>query len=190
VKKLEQLKRHLKDGQVYRRSDLMKWSNSVGRHLPELVKDGTLNKLSGGLYYKPKESTFGKVPVDENELVRTFLKDDDFLVTNSNYYNSLGLGTTQLYNTRRVYNHKRHGTFTLGNRSFEFVRRPYVPKKLTKEFLLVDLVNNLKTLEEDQNAVLTNVPLKAREMDSKRLKKLVHKFGTVNTKKFFEPLTQ
>jgi hypothetical protein len=160
-------------------------SGSVDRHLPQLVRDGTLNKLSGGLYYKPTESSFGKAPADEHELVRAFLKDDDFLVTSPNLYNSLGLGTTQLYNTRRVYNHKRHGVFKLGNRSFEFVRKPYVPKKLTKEFLLVDLVNNLKDLEEDQTSILANIALKVREMDARKLKQLVQNFGKVNTKKIF-----
>ena len=182
---MEEFKKNLKAGRVYRRSDLTGMSGSVDRHLPQLVRDGTLNKLSGGLYYKPTESSFGKAPADEHELVRAFLKDDDFLVTSPNLYNSLGLGTTQLYNTRRVYNHKRHGVFKLGNRSFEFVRKPYVPKKLTKEFLLVDLVNNLKDLEEDQTSILANIALKVREMDARKLKQLVQKFGKVNTKKIF-----
>ena len=56
----------------------------------------------------------------------------------------------QLYNARRVYNYKRHGDFKLGNRTFHFVRKPYVPNKLTEEFLLVDLINNLKRVAEDQ----------------------------------------
>jgi hypothetical protein len=42
------------------------------RHLQELVKDGTLEKLSGGLYYVPAQSTFGKVPAEEHALVERF----------------------------------------------------------------------------------------------------------------------
>ena len=34
----------------------------------------TLQKLSQGLYYYPKESAFGKTPPDENMLVESFLK--------------------------------------------------------------------------------------------------------------------
>lgn len=188
VKTLALIKKHLKAGSVYRRADLMDLSTSVDRHLHQLVADGTLVKLSGGLYYKPKETAFGKAPADEEALVRSFLKDDDFVITYPNNYNNLGLGTTQLYNKRRVYNRKRHGEFTLGNRSFEFVRKPYVPGKVTKEFLLVDLVNNLKNLEEDSSAVLTNVESKLGDMDAKRLKQLVRKFGTISTKKFFSPI--
>ncbi|MBS0251629.1 MAG: hypothetical protein JSR78_11270, partial [Proteobacteria bacterium] len=46
---LEQLKRHLRPGKVYRREDLACWSNAVDRHLQQLVKDNTLLKLAGGL---------------------------------------------------------------------------------------------------------------------------------------------
>ena len=95
---LREFKKHLKRGNVYRRSDLEQWSNAVDRHLAALVGEGTLQKLSPGVYYYPKESVFGTVPPEETALVRTFLKDDRFLVTSPNSYNSLGVGTTQLYN--------------------------------------------------------------------------------------------
>jgi hypothetical protein len=53
-------------------------------------------------------------------LVKAFLKTDRFVLTSPNAYNQLGLGTTQLYNKRVVYNQKRHGTFPLGNRLVTF----------------------------------------------------------------------
>lgn len=185
MKYVDTLKKQLKPGEVYRRADLQKWSNSVDRHLQVLVKEGALEKLSGGLYYVPKQTAFGKAPADEKELVSTFLKDNRFLITSPNEYNALGLGTTQLYNTRRVYNRKRHRQFKLGNRRFDFVMKPYVPASMTKEFLLVDLVNNLKHLAEDRPTLLENVKNKAREMNKRRLKQIVTNFGTVGTKKIF-----
>lgn len=188
MKQLETLKRQLRPGEVYRRADLLEWTSAVDRHLPQLVKDGVLEKLSGGLYYAPRQSVFGKTPADEQELVSSFLKDNRFVVTSPSDYNTLGVGTTQLYNERRVYNQKRHGVFKLGNRSFNFVRKPYVPDRVTKEFLLVDLVNNVKQLEEDQTVLLDNVKRKVMEMDKNKLKQLVRDFGTVSTKKQFADL--
>lgn len=185
---LEQFKRHLRQGEVYRRTDLTKWSKSVDRHLDELKRDGTLQKLSQGLYYYPKESVFGKTPPEERELVSSFLKDDRFLLTSPNDYNSLGVGTTQLYNTRTVYNHKRHGQYKLGNKTFDFRVKPHFPKKATEEFLLVDLVNNLATLAEDPSQVLKNVSSKVQAMDSKKLLKSVSEYGNVKTKKLFGQL--
>lgn len=185
MKQLDALKRSLKPGRVYRRSDLQNLTSAVDRHLQQLVKEGALEKVSAGLYHVPQTSAFGKTPADENELVSAFLKDRRYVLTSPSDYNLLGLGTTQLYNERRVYNRKRHGRFKLGNRTFRFIRKPYVPAKLSKEFLLVDLVNNLKYLEEDQEAVLRNVETKVNEMNPQFLQKLVKEFGTVGTKKRF-----
>lgn len=72
-------------------------------------------------------------------------------------YNSLGVGTTQLYDKTVVYNHKRHGESQLGNRKFAFRVKPRFPKSLTREFLLVDLVNNVDRLAEAKDEVLRRV---------------------------------
>lgn len=188
MKQLELLKQQLKQGEVYRRADLERWSASVDRHLQELVKDGTLEKLGGGMYYVPKQSAFGKAPATDTDLVETFLKDSRFVITTPNDYNVLGVGTTQLYNTRKVYNYKRHGDFKLGDKVFHFVRKPYVPETLTTEFLMVDLVNNVNDLAEDHLFILEKVKEKARSMDKEKLKEMADKFGKVATRKLFNSL--
>ena len=188
MNKLDELKDQLKQGQVYRRADMEHLSKSPDRHLAALVKEGTLQKLSPGLYYYPKETVFGKTPPEETRLVQSFLKDNRFLVTSPNAYNSLGVGTTQLYNQRTVYNHKRHGEFKLGNRSFSFRMKHHFPTKLTEEFLLVDLVNNLDTLAEDKSSVLEKVRQKVSSMDTRKLARAVSKYGSAKTQKLLKPL--
>jgi hypothetical protein len=188
MNKLQELKKHLKRGKVYRRSDLSKWSKSVDRHLDELVQEGTLQKLSQGLYYYPEVTVFGETPPEEEVLVRAFLKDKRFLVTSLNAYNSLGVGTTQLYNSKTVYNHKRHGDFNLGGMTFSFRVKPHFPLKATPEFLLVDLLNNLDQLAEDRKEVVSKVKLKAKTMDAKKLKKSLQEYGSVKAKKLLEPV--
>jgi hypothetical protein len=137
------LANELQAGRVYRREDLARLSKAVDRHLQELVSAGTLKKLAQGLYYAPKQSSFGPLPPTDEQVVRGFLRDNEFLVFSPSSYNTVGLGTTQLYNSTLVYNHKRHGVFKLGNRQFHFRVKPRFPKKLTPEFLYVDLLNNL-----------------------------------------------
>ena len=183
--KLNELKKHLRPGQVYRRADLMQWSNAVDRHLKQLQDDGTLTKLSHGVYLYPKKTTFGHAPADEEKLIETFLKDHRFLLTSPNTYNALGVGTTQLYNETVVYNHKRHGRFKLGERVFDFRVKPYFPKSLSKEFLLVDLVNNLDRLAENTDKLLERVQEKARTMNTQTLSRNVREYGNVRAKKFF-----
>jgi len=171
---------------VYRRAELEQWSTAVDRHLQRLVEDGVFTKLSGGLYYYPKKTVFGPAPAEDEKLVQAFLKDDRFLITSPNLYNSLGVGTTQLYNEMVVYNHKRHGLFQLGGREFRFALKPHFPLRPTEEFLLVDLVNNVTKLAEDQEALLSKVLIKARRTDRRLLKKAVQEYGGVRAKKFFE----
>lgn len=186
--KLDELKKHLKRGKVYRRTELAEWSKSVDRHLDILTKDGTLQKLSQGVYYFPKESAFGKTPPKEEDLVRTFLKDDRFLLTSPNAYNSLGVGATQLYNKRVVYNHKRHGEFKLGNRKFDFQIKHHFPEKLTEEFLLVDMVNNLDKVAEDQDSLLKNIMSKAFSMNRKKLQQSLTAYGNARAKKMLSSI--
>src|SRR6266852_3609784 len=180
--KLQEFKAHLKPGQVYRREDLARWSNAVDRHLKQLLNDGTLTKLAPGLYSYPKKTVFGKAPAEDDKLVETFLKDRRFLLASPNAYNNLGVGTTQLYNKTVVYNHKRHGQFLLGGRTFDFRQKPSFPSKLTREFLLVDLVNNLDRLAESEDEVLARVKEKARAADPARLRRAAYHYGNVRTK--------
>jgi hypothetical protein len=149
------------------------------------VSEGTLTKLASGLYAYPKQTAFGKAPAEDDKLVKAFLKDDRFLLASPNAYNGLGVGTTQLYDKTVVYNHKRHGHFSLGGRRFEFRAKPSFPKKLSQEFLLVDLVNNLARLAESKEEVLARVKKLAASYDAPRLQRAARDYGNVRTKKFF-----
>ena len=183
--KLEMLKSQLQEGKVYRRSDFLLLSKSVDRHLAQLVKARALTKLKNGLYYCPEKSAFGMAPPSDKKLVQAFLKDRRFLMTTPNLYNSLGLGTTQLYNTPVVYNHKRHGKLNLGGRVYDFRLKHHFPSKLTVEFLLVDLMNNLDEVAENDDELLKRVKEKALSLDLKKLQKTVAEYAGVSGQKFF-----
>lgn len=187
---LANFKKKLRVGKVYRREELAKFSTAIDRHLAEAVADGSLQKLSQGLYYVPKMTAFGIAPPDEDQLIKVFLKGDDFLITSPNYYNALGLGTTQLYNAKRIYNHKRHEDVRLGNRVYQFRRKPKFPKKLTQEYLLVDFLNNLDALAEDKKAISDNLVTKIKDFDFKELRKNVDKYGSIAVKKLIDNLIQ
>ena len=173
----------LQAGRVYRREDLARLSKAVDRHLQELVSKGTLKKLAPGLYYAPKQSKFGPLPPTDEQVVQGFLRDKDFLVFSPSSYNTVGLGTTQLYNRTLVYNHKRHGVFKLGNRQFNFRVKPRFPKKLTPEFLYVDLLNNLDELAEDRDAVLSQARTKLLSCNQSLLLKTLGSYGSMATRK-------
>lgn len=181
--KEELLLNQMKEGQVYRRSDLLQYSTAIDRHLAQLLSDKKVVKVSGGLYLKPKASAFGAVPADDKTLVQSFLKDDRFLVNSYSNYTQLGLGLTQLYSFNVVYNYKRFGEMELGGKKYFFKRVPRFPQRLTKEFLLVDMLNNLKDLPEDENVVFDNLKLKKDSFDSKKVQYFAKLYGRPKTKK-------
>ena len=187
---LSNLKRHLRPGQVYRRKDLARWSNAVDRHVRLLVDEGRLEKVSPGVYMAPRKTKFGAASARPEKLVETFLGDDRFLMVSPNAFNGLGVGTTQLYNEPVVYNRKRHGKFTLDGRVYDFRMRPSVPKVLSREVLLVDLLHNLDRLAEDKSAVLPRALERAKEMDRSRLARAVRDFGSARAERLLTPVLE
>ncbi|MES2443924.1 MAG: hypothetical protein V4574_13935 [Pseudomonadota bacterium] len=185
---LNELKRRLRPGQVYRREDLARWSTAVDRHLRQLVSEGRLEKVSGGVYMVPRQTRFGASPATPQKLVETFLRDDRFLMVSPNAYNGLGVGTTQLYSETVVYNRKRHGRFKLDGRTYDFRLRASVPPRLTEEVLMVDLLHNLDRLTEDKAAVLPRALARARGMDRGKLARALHDYGSARAERLLEPV--
>ncbi len=66
--KLQELKKHLRSGKIYRRKGLAQWSSSVDRHL---------------------QQPLAKLPDDAINLIETFLKDNRYLVTSRNAITAL-----------------------------------------------------------------------------------------------------
>lgn len=187
---LDRIKKSLVPGRTYRRSDLAELSSNVDRHLHSLVSEGLLKKLSTGLYAAPKTTAFGDAPPEEYSLLKTFLKDDHFVVYGPSQFNTLGLGSTQLYNTRVVFNRKRTGDIVVGGRNYTFKLWREAPKTLTKEFLVVEFLNRLSELAEDRNLLLENLRTKLSEMDIAKLNRAVKRFGTMSTQKKLKSLLQ
>jgi hypothetical protein len=158
--------------------------------LAHLTKDVTLVKLNQGLYYAPKQSKFGAVPPDDRQVVESFLKDGDFLLVSPNSFNSLGLGLTQLYNSTWVYNHKRKGEFQLNGKTFEFKLKSSFPKNISREYLLVDLLNNLDNLAEDQTQTLNKLPNNVRSFNADALMKATQQYGTGKTKRTLKSIVR
>ncbi len=185
---MDLLRQHIKQGKVYRRSDLEYYSTAIDRHLAQLTKDGTLVKLNPGLYYAPTQSKFGTVPPDDHIIVERFLKDDNFLIISPNMFNALGLGLTQLYNNSWVYNHKRKGEVEFNNRKFEFRLKTAFPKNITKEYLLVELLNNLNRLAEDNTQLLDKLKKNILNYNSDLLMKATQQYGIGETKQTLKKL--
>jgi hypothetical protein len=177
MRNIEKLKNKMQPGRVYRRRDLQSFTTAIDRDLKTLVRKGEIKKLTSGIYYRPRKNPFGVTPPNDYELVRAFLKTEDFLLFSYNLFNQLGLGLTQVYNNCVIYNHKRTGRFTLGGKQFIFRIIPAYPTKVSKEYLLIDLLNNLKHLPDDTSSVLKNLSARLKDFDQDKLKRCLNLYG-------------
>ena len=63
--------------------------------LERMSKQGSLVHLTKGLYYRPKKSRFGTVPISEKEIISHYTNDGRGIVIGYSLYNQKGL-TTQI----------------------------------------------------------------------------------------------
>lgn len=187
--KTASLKTRLRQGGVYRRKDLARHSASVDRELQTLVRSGVLRKASGGLYYRPRLTRFGAVAPDNDKLIAAFLDTDDFLAFSPNDLNGLGLGSTQLSNVIRVYNHKRHDVIQLAGKTFDFRIRDGFPKELSEEFLFVEFLNEHAGMGEEIRLQESLLQAKLERLDRRRLERIIASFGKIHSKKTYAKLT-
>jgi len=80
------------------------------------------------------------------------------------------------------------GHFLLGNRMVTFERRLNVPRQLSPEFLLVDLVMSWVILRRIGTPFFLAFTKKAKEMDPRNLSPAVSLFGKCSTQKRFQEM--
>ena len=188
MKAIERIGDHIKIGDVRRREELTEYSNSLDRDLRKLVDTGELRKLWKGVYYRPESSVLGEVPPEYHKMLKAFLRSDDFLIVSPNMYNSLRVGTTQLYNIWLIYNHTRSGRMKVYGQSYHFLKSRRFPKKPDMAFHYVDLINNLRMLEEDHDAVKRHTANHAFDLGIKKMRRTARAYGKPATIKFFEQI--
>lgn len=146
------LRPQLEPGHVYRTEDFARWSANAPRFAKRLVRAGQLVQLRHGLFAGPKQSRFGAVPPNDEELMRAFLRGGPFVFTGPERWNALGLGATALFSAPLVYNTKRSGEVEVGGKRF-VLRRVAFPSDPTPEWFVVDLLENAERAGTSAEAV-------------------------------------
>jgi hypothetical protein len=169
----------LEPDRVYRTQDFARWSKNPPRLAKRLVRTGQLLQLRTGLFVHARVGRFGAVPPRDEELLRRFLNGGPFVFTGPEKWNALGLGTTAMFAVPRVYNTKRTGRFTLGNRVFDLSRVAF-PEQPPVEWFVVDLFEHAAeagTSRHDLAAALV-APLRRGMFSAGRLKDMARRYGT------------
>lgn len=153
--------RNIEDGAVYTAKDFLRWDANPNRLLLQLEAEGMAKRLGHGLWqYRPQENRFGSVPPSSDKLLDAFLGKGQYLLTGSQYWNALGLGSTQMWKMDLVYNQHVEGQKSFGAKEFLFKRKSF-PLNPDPEWYVVDLFNNREkmsvTFEELSSGLMNAV---------------------------------
>ncbi len=182
---------NLKPGRVYRTRDFARWSANPTRLAKRLVRQGALEQLAHGLFARPRQSSFGPVPPNDEALMRAFLGTSRFLFTGPEFWNLLRLGATAWFPARLVYNEKRSGKFLLAGRPF-LLRRVRFPRNPSPEWYVVDLFENAGSVslaQSDLGVALTSA-MREHRFQAEPLQKYAREFGTGETQKLIAQAIQ
>lgn len=94
---------NLEPGVLFSYQDFKVASNTMeamAAAFSRLVSKGIIKRFGKGKYFKPKAGAFGEVPLNENQIIDSIIKDNGNLngyLTGTSAYNKMGL-TTQMAN--------------------------------------------------------------------------------------------
>jgi hypothetical protein len=99
--KIEQQLQQIPEGTTFRYQDLAIESSeypAASKTIERLITKGTLQRAAKGVFYKPKQTVFGALKPNDNELLKQYLFKDGqrvAYITGASLYNEMGL-TTQV----------------------------------------------------------------------------------------------
>ena len=120
---------------------------AVLKSFERLVKLGKLKRAERGVYYIPKESIFGELPLSKDELLKKYLCDGDNIIaylSGNNLFNKYGL-TTQIANEIEITTNKRKIPKKSRNLTIKFnYNEAPINKENIKYLEILDILKNIK----------------------------------------------
>lgn len=120
---------------------------AVLKSFERLVKLGKLKRAERGVYYIPKESIFGELPLSKDELLKKYLCDGDNIIaylSGNNLFNKYGL-TTQIANKIEITTNKRKNPKKSRNLTIKFnYNEAPINKENIKYLEILDILKNIK----------------------------------------------
>lgn len=115
--------------------------------IEQLCKSGELCRLARGIYYRPKKSKYGIVPLSQKEIVSAFTEPNRGMVVGYSLYNSLKL-TTQVSKTIEVYSSQiEQRTKKIGNIHIRFCDLEFTPE-VKSTIQMLDVLLNFNEIQD------------------------------------------
>jgi hypothetical protein len=121
---------------------------AAAQALSRLVKQGALERIEKGLYYKPKQSKYGTLRPDANQLLKEILTQKQGYLTDTAAYNSFGI-TTQLPSTIVIAGSRYSSPRTIAGLTIRYRRSKVKSNTASSEVLQVlDALRSIKRIPD------------------------------------------
>ncbi len=124
---------------------------AAAKVLSRMVANGEIKRYKNGLYYKPKQTPFGELKPREDELLKSYLFENNrqiAYITGVRLYNQLGL-TTQIPNVVRLASRDKEIKTRIGNLIIK-PAKSYVPitRKNVPLLQLLDVMKDFNNIPD------------------------------------------
>lgn len=151
--------------------------SAAAKAIERLIEKGVIKRVSTGVFYKPKQTIFGGLMPNEEELLKTYLFENNkriAYVTGTSLYNKMGL-TTQVPRNIKIASRDKRITVSVGNIKGNPVKS-YVDVT-DKNYHLLGILDALKDFKKipdlDQNAGIKIISKQLKSLSLKELKELI-----------------
>lgn len=124
---------------------------STFKVLERMVKKGELKRAEKGLYYIPKKSIFGELPLTIKDFIQKYLYLRDKrigYITGINLFNRYGL-TTQLSNSIEIATNTRKNPREFDGIKIKFIQnKALITEENIKYLEILDILKNLKNIPD------------------------------------------
>lgn len=124
---------------------------STFKVLERMVKKGELKRAEKGLYYIPKKSIFGELPLTIKDFIQKYLYLGDKrigYITGINLFNRYGL-TTQLSNSIEIATNTRKNPREFDGIKIKFIQnKALITEENIKYLEILDILKNLKNIPD------------------------------------------
>lgn len=151
--------------------------SAAAKAIERFLKRGLIRKISIGMFYKPKQSAFGRLRPREEELLKPYLFQGGkriAYITGSLLYNRMGL-TTQVPKTITVASRVKRITTKIGTLRVKPVKS-YINVTNDNYYLLeiLDALKDFKSITDiDKKSAITILENKIDELPEKELSRLI-----------------
>lgn len=180
AQKIEKQINKIKEGTTFKYQQLSIESSeysAAAKAIERLIEKGIIKRVSTGVFYKPKQTIFGELKPNEEQLLKPYLFQNNKrigYITGISLYNRMGL-TTQVPRNIKIASRDKRITVSVGNIKGNPVKS-YVDVT-DKNFYLLEILDALKDFKKipdlDKNSGIKIISNQLRKLNTKEIKQLI-----------------